>query len=141
MKNTKVTILALLVISSFAQVAAGQACHAADSVSTDILAELNGLMTADDTVRTSLQLPLATSSQIALITNETTCDRARQAVDSAVHATNPIAPATLPARPLYLASVGAYFAIVDPMAHTGEWHPMYFFDGNWNYVNSLIGWR
>jgi hypothetical protein len=98
-------------------------------------------MASNDTIRTTLGIPLASSSQINLVADENLCTISLRAVDSTVHATNPIAPTTIPTRPLYVVTVGSYYAVVDPTAMTGEWLPMYFFDAAWHYVNSLIGWR
>jgi hypothetical protein len=119
-----------------------QSCQPADSLSSDMIDELNSLMAPTDTVvRGSLQLPSVATSQIALVTDQTVCMRAWQAVDSTVRATNPSAPANSAPRPLYVVTVGTYWAVVDPRAHVGEWFPMYFFDPAWKYLNMLGGWR
>ncbi|MBA3646809.1 MAG: hypothetical protein H0W63_11620 [Gemmatimonadaceae bacterium] len=141
MKYFPSSLLLVFALAAFAAPLGAQNCHGADSLSSDIITEINSLMGTDDTVRTTLGIPAATPSQVALVSNETICAVARQAVDSTVHSTNPLAPATIPQRALYVVTVGVYYAIVDPTAMTGEWLSMYFFDANWNYVNSLIGWR
>lgn len=117
-----------------------QSCHAADSVSAAAIAEVNSMMGPSDTLRNSLQVPLVSTNQIALVTTESTCARAILAVDSVVHATNPNAPISLPSRSLYVITVGTYTAIVDPIANVDGWVPLYFFDSAWNFVNTLIRW-
>jgi hypothetical protein len=120
----------------------GQSCKSADTLSVDIIDQVIALATTSDSViRTSLQVPGTTTSQIALVTDQTICLQAWQAVDSTVKATNPNAPANSTPRALYVVTVGSYKAVVDPEAHVGEWFPMYFFDPDWNYVNMLVGWR
>ena len=120
---------------------AGQ-CKSADTLSADIIDQVIALATTSDSViRVSLQVPGTTTSQVALVTDQTICLRAWQAVDSTVKATNPNAPVNSTQRPLYVVTVGSYRAVVDPLAHVGEWFPMYFFDAAWGYVNMLVGWR
>lgn len=124
----------------FAVPATAQSCRTADSLSTDLLAEIKALMAAGNTVRTKLQLPSVDTSQITLVTDAGVCAAGLAALDSLVHATNPEAAANLPARDLYVVSIGDYKAVVDPNASAGEWLPIYFFDTLWAYVSVLIGW-
>jgi hypothetical protein len=105
-----------------------------------MLAEIKRLMATGSTLRTKLQLPSVDTSQITLVTDADICAAGLVALDSLVHATNPEAAATLPARDLYIVSIGNYKAVVDPNASAGEWLPIYFFDTLWAYVSTLIGW-
>jgi hypothetical protein len=59
-----------------------------------------------------LHLPGFDASQVTLVTDDSSCARARQAEDSFIH-TNPRAPATIPARQLYAVKVGTYNVVVD----------------------------
>lgn len=137
--------LLLVVLLSLAlplQRTSAQSCMSADTLSADILAEVTALTTTSDSLlRTALQVPATTSSQISLVTDELVCARAWQALDSTVKATNPAALADAPPRRLYVVTVGSFRAVVDPDARVGEWFPMYFFDAAWTYVNMLLGWK
>jgi hypothetical protein len=114
----------------------------ADTLSTDILNEVIAITTTSDSLlRTALEVPATTPSQIGLVTDEAICARAWRAVDSTVRATNPDALANATPRRLYVVTVGSFKAVVDPDAQVGEWFPMYFFDAAWTYVNMLLGWR
>lgn len=129
-------LASLLVANS----AGAQSCMPADSLSTDMLAEIKRLMAPGNVVRTTLQLPSVDTSQITLVTDDSVCAAGLVALDSLVHATNPDADASIPARNLYVVSIGGYKGIVDPDASAGEWLPIYFFDALWTYVSTVIGW-
>jgi hypothetical protein len=106
-----------------------------------MLAEIKRLMLpAKNGLRTKLQLPIADTSQITLVTDQAVCARGLVALDSLVHATNPDAAVDLPARNLYVVSIGTYKGVVDPTASAGEWIPIYFFDNLWSYVSIVVGW-
>jgi hypothetical protein len=140
----KTLFLILAVSSAFGSIAAkaqAQSCQPADSVSVDMLAEIKQLMLpTKNSLRTKLQLPIADTSQITLVTDQAVCARGLVALDSLIHATNPDAPVNLPGRNLYVVSIGSYKGLVDPTASAGEWVPIYFFDDLWTYVSMVIGW-
>lgn len=117
-----------------------QNCKTADATSAAMISQLNEMMTGDSTIRVNLQLPVTNSSQIVFVSTDSVCLRARQALDSLTHATNPSSPSTIPARALYVISVGGYVAVADPTDGASGWLPMYIFDPLWSFLQSLIGW-
>ena len=114
-----------------------QACHAADTYSAHMITVLNSLMTPADSIfrRDQLHLPAATSAQISLVSNDSVCIRARQALDSLAVATNPDAINPDPPTPLYVFAISTHFGIVDPTDSAGEWIPLYFFGPLWNFLS------
>lgn len=121
--------------------AEGQSCLGADSLGSDVLAEVKQLMaTGKTSLRNKLQLPSVDTSQVTLVTDANICAAGLVALDSLVHATNPDADPNIPARDLYVVSIGDYKAVIDPNASAGEWLPIYFFDTAWGYLSMLVGW-
>jgi hypothetical protein len=123
--------------------AVGQSCRPADARSDRMIETLNRLMNGskkDSLTRASLMLPIVTPSQIVLITDSTVCARAIQVLDSIIHVTNPVAPANIPPRPLYVISIGSFIAISDPNDQSDGRMAIDFFDATWKWLSGL-GWR
>lgn len=117
-----------------------QSCIAPDTASARIIATIQRIVTGTTKAaqsRAVLHIPSLTASQVTLVTDEVSCARARQAQDSLVHATNPNAPSSLPARALYVVKLGTYNALVDPGARTEGDAMLGFFDPNWAYLGSI----
>jgi hypothetical protein len=100
--------------------------HLADTTNTSKVA-----------VRARLKLPATDTSQIVLVTNDSICTRARQVVDSLIHADNPSAPNPLPSRAFYVIRIGSVFAVRDPGSHMGEYSPIDFFDEHWTWLSTM----
>lgn len=117
-----------------------QSCIAADTASVRIIATVQRIVTGTTKAaqtRAMLHLPSLTASEVTLVTDEASCARGRQALDSLVHATNPDAPSVLPARALYVVKFGTYNALVDPTARTEGDYSLDLFDPNWAYLGSF----
>lgn len=120
-----------------------QSCRPADARSARMIGTLTQLMTGstdDNKTRISLRLPSVTASQIVLVTDSAVCARALQVLDSVVHVTNPDAPANIPARTLYVISIGSYIAVSDPGDRSNGRMIINFFDAAWTWLSNL-GWR
>jgi hypothetical protein len=117
-----------------------QSCMAADTATVPLIATIQGIVTGTTKAaqtRAMLHLPTLTASEVTLVTDEASCVRARQALDSLVHATNPNAPSILPARALYVVKFGTYNALVDPTVRTEGDFSLDLFDPNWAYLGSF----
>jgi hypothetical protein len=118
-----------------------QSCHAADSNSASMLHDLQQMADTGNTeypvVRAKLHIPVVPAAQVVLVSDDSTCTRARQALDSLIHATNPNAANPLPARPLYVIKVGSVTAVNDPNGRAGEYTPIDFFDPQWSFLGTI----
>jgi hypothetical protein len=129
------------------------ACHAADAVSAEMIRRFRSTMTSSDPrvvrSRTMMRLPKIDPSLIVLATDESFCRRAREAVDSVIHSTNPRALAQFrPRPPSYVIRIGDYTAVMDyrlPLTpddlkrgisavSNGE----DIFDPKWNYIAVVV---
>jgi hypothetical protein len=88
--------------------------------------------------RAALHLPALAASKVTLVADNCSCIRARQAEDSVVHATNPTAPAEIPARGLYVVKLGDYNAVSDPGSRTEGSLMLEFYDPAWKYLGSIF---
>jgi hypothetical protein len=123
-----------------AVIASPQSCFASDTASVRIIARLQELVTGTSPgvvkSRAMFHLPSFSASQVTLVTDDSSCVRARQAEDSVIH-TNPRAPATIPARQLYVVKVGTYNAVVD-LGNRVEGDVMLSLsDPNWAYLGAF----
>ena len=115
--------------------ASGQACKAADAQTASVLTDFYSL--ADSThasqaaSRALYQITPVPATQVYLVTTDSLCDRARQALDSVALAKNPLAPASV-ARPLYVFKIGSVYVVWDPATSAGEWAPLFFFSPSWS---------
>jgi hypothetical protein len=118
-----------------------QSCLGPDTASVRIIATIRGIVTGGGPKaaqsRAMLHLPKLTASEVTLVTDEASCVRARQALDSLVHATNPNAPSVLPGRALYVVKFGTYNGLVDPTVRTEGDFSLDLFDPNWAYLGSF----
>lgn len=112
------------------------ACKPSDSMSVDIVAAVRAIMTANNPVRTSLSLPLVSSSDVRSVTDEPTCARVRQALDSLTLTTNPNA-VNLGPRQIYVVKLGSFYAALNPNSTMGEWRPLHFFNDLVSYVSLM----
>lgn len=136
----------VVTIASFAvaQPALAQACHASDARGQSMVLGLQRIADTAETsnvlVRSKIHTPAVPATQVALVTDDSVCARARQALDSLIHATNPNAANPLPARPLYVIRVGTVTAINDPSGSAGEYSPIAFFDPLWAFLGVVLGY-
>lgn len=117
-------------------------CRGPDSTSTRIVAEILRYSTAtagdDLKVRTALNLPL--TSQVALVTNKTTCTKAQ-----AAFATEFASQGSAVSSAVYVVSVGTVYAVVDPqyrynnVARPGAWPFVYFVDSKFKKLSVFAG--
>jgi hypothetical protein len=117
-----------------------QSCLGPDTASVRIIATIRGIVTGGPKAaqsRAMLHLPKLAASEVTLVTDEISCVRARQALDSLVHATNPDAPRVLPARAMYVVKFGTFNALVDPTVRTEGDFTLDLFDPNWTYLGSI----
>lgn len=91
-------------------------------------------------LRSKLHIPAAPASQVALVSDDSTCTRARQALDSLIHVTNPNAASTLPQRALYVIRIGSVTAVNDPNGRAGEYSPIMFFNPQWSFLGNMLGY-
>ena len=135
---------AILILTAFVMAARvnAQPCIAANDTSAEMIRRINGIMSGsvqDEKARSALQLPLVTPSQVYLVTDSVFCARSLQALDSVVKASNPRAPAVMPARPVYVIKVGNYTAVADRIAHTSAGYlSINFFDPKWSFLRVLL---
>ena len=122
----------------------GQSCHASDSQSASMLLDLQQVAdtggTEYTTLRSKLHIPAVPAAQVVLVSDDSTCTRARQALDSLIHATNPNAATPLPERALYVIKIGSITAINDPNGRAGEYSPIVFFNPQWSFLGNMLGY-
>lgn len=133
-------ILAIMLVS--VHTAHAQSCKSADSETASMLADLQHIADTTDAsharLRAKLKMPATNAAQITLVADDSTCARARQALDSLIHATNMSAPNPLPVRPLYVIRVGSVTAVRDPNGKAGEYSPIFIFDPFWSFSGSIL---
>lgn len=121
----------------------GQSCHTSDTESASLLFDLQQMADTGGTeytvLRAALHVPAVPAAQVVLVSDDSTCARARQALDSLIHATNPNAANPLPVRALYVIKVGSVTAVNDPNSHAGEYSPIAFFDAQWTFLGNTLG--
>ena len=133
-------LLSLVMLSLPTRKLHAQSCLGPDTASVRIIATIRGIVTGGTKAaqsRAMLHLPKLDASEVTLVTDEASCVRARQALDSLVHATNPNAPSVLPVRALYVVKFGTYNALVDPTVRTEGDFSLDLFDPNWAYLGSF----
>lgn len=124
------------------RLSAQSACLPSDSRSASLVAGLQNISdtnsVADTVVRRKLGIPAVPATQIYLVSDTTTCSRARQALDSLVHATNPSAPA-LSFPSIYVFAVGAAIAVDLPANPNAPGRPVMLFDGTtWRFLGAVL---
>lgn len=137
-------ILAGVALVAMSQTAAAQSCKASDSHSASMLIGLRNLADAADTsnvlLRSKLRTPAVPAAEVVLVVDESGCARAREALDSLIHALNPSAPNPLPVRALYVIRVGNVTAVRDPNGRAGEYSPVEFFSPQWLFLGTMLGY-
>lgn len=137
-------LLVALAVAAVPSLTMAQSCKAADSQSASMLIGLRQTADTADTesvvLRSKLQIHAVPAAQVTLVSDDSTCARARQALDSVIHATNPNALNPLPARALYVMRVGSVTAVRDPAARAGEYSPIEFFDSRWSSLGTMLGY-
>lgn len=115
-------------------------CAPADKVGNHLVGMIQSLMTpADSTTRNRLGLPLVAPSIVALVSDTTVCARARQAMDSLAHATNPQDPEPASSTaPLYVVSIGDWFGVYERNVGIEEPTLIFFFRSLWDYASVAV---
>lgn len=91
-------------------------------------------------LRSKLHAPATPAAQVVLVSDDSACARARQALDSLIHATNPNAANPLPQRALYVIKIGSITAVNDPNGRAGEYSPIVFFNPQWSFLGNMLGY-
>lgn len=121
-----------------------QSCHPSDSSSASMLEDLQQMADTGNAefraFRAKLHIPAVPAVQVALVSDDSMCVRARQALDSLIHATNPNAANPLPVRTLYVIRIGNVTAVNDPNSRAGEYSPIDFFDLQWSFLGTMLGY-
>jgi len=137
-------ILVALAAAAVPRLAISQSCKTADSQSASMLIGLRKLADTTGTeyivLRSKLQTAAVSAAQVTLVSDDSTCARARQALDSLIHANNPNALNPLPPRALYVMRVGSVTAVRDPAGRAGEYSPILFLDYRWSFLGTMLGY-
>jgi hypothetical protein len=96
--------------------------------------------TASTAARAKFEIPAVDSSQVTLVASDSICTRARQALDSLIHATSPNALNPLPIRSLYVIRIGTVTAVRDPGSLAKEYSPVDFFDEHWAFLSTMMAY-
>jgi len=125
----------------FKPLSAQQTCHRADVNSAHFIQTLVAMMdtaAARAALRTKLQLPVVSASQITLVTDSTVCARAGQAADSVFKVWEPSATLDPTTAPLYVIKVGTSYAVTDlNNVDDGESDFVFIFGPLWEYRGSV----
>jgi hypothetical protein len=90
----------------------------------------------DSALRNGLGLPLATSSEITLVSDSTICAHAGVAIDSVALDSDPtqmLSPAS--SAPLYVFRIGQAFGVFDGTVHNDHFAFMFFFGPVWEFLS------
>lgn len=140
MTKTRILWLAPLLLA-FKPLSAQQTCHRADVNSAHFIQTLVAMMdtaAARAALRTRLQLPVVTASQITLVTDSTVCARAGQAADSVARVWEPSMTLDPTTDPLYVIKVGTSYAVIDlNNVDDGESDFVFIFGPLWEYRGSV----
>jgi len=132
-------VISVLMATSFTLVPSAHAqsasCQPADSISSSMVLRIRSLMTPTHILRLKLKLPLVSAASVSEVSNEATCTRVREALDSLIVSTN--SEYTPAPRPLYVVQLGTYFAALDPAVQPDEWRPLDFFSDLFAYLSTL----
>lgn len=123
-----------LVAAAPVAASAQTACRNSDQTSANLIQQISSMLTADDSVRIALNVPVVPTSQVALVTDEGTCTRVLQVQDSVIAESNPSYLPPYPLRALYVVQIGTYYASLDTNANTAEWKSLYFWDDHWRFL-------
>lgn len=113
-------------------------CRPADDLSANLIQQLSDMLTTGDSLRMSLTVPVVPASQVTLVTNEATCTRAREVQDSVIASSNSSYLPPYPSRPLYVVSVGTYYASLDTSNSEAEWRSVYIWDDHWRFLGFFL---
>lgn len=110
-------------------------CLMANAHSQQLLSYVRELVSSADPgrvqIRTALGLPAMDSTQVTLITNNRTCAKVAQGI-------NTDAGTTGLARQLYVLSVGSYYVAQDPGHPSGEWWPKVSLDRQYRVLGVVL---
>ncbi|MGH9421499.1 MAG: hypothetical protein ACRD3J_16090 [Thermoanaerobaculia bacterium] len=115
--------------------AQGATCNQPDSVSTHLIAYINAVM-GDSALRNGLGLPVATPSEITLISDSTVCAHAGAAIDSVALDSDPTQTLLPPSgAPLYVFRIGSAFGVFDGTVHNDHFAFILFFGSVWQFLS------
>jgi hypothetical protein len=138
MVKTRILWLTPLLLA-FQSVTAQQTCHGPDVNSAHFIQALNAMMdTSQSAFRAKLQMPLVTSSAIALVTDAAVCARAGLAADSIFKVWEPTATLDPTTDPIYVIRIGTSYAVAD-LNNTGDsdFDFVFIFGPLWEYRGGL----
>jgi hypothetical protein len=140
LKMVKIRILWVIpLLLAFHSAKGQQTCHGPDVNSATFIKGLNAMMdTSQIAFRASLQMPLVTSSAIALVTDAAVCAQAGFAADSIFKVWAPSATLNPTTAPIYVIKIGTSYAVVDlNSADTSDGDWVFIFGPLWEYRGSI----
>lgn len=141
MTKSRILWLAPLLMA-FNPLTAQQSCHKADVNSAHFIQTLVAMMdtaAARTALRTTLNLPVVTATQITLVTDSAVCARAGQAADSVAKVWEPSMTLDPTTDPLYVIKVGTSYAIADlNNVDDGETDFVFIFGPLWEYRGIVL---
>ena len=110
----------LVLATSLAVHASAQSvCRPADQASADLIEEMGRYSSASGgdaaVMRDSLRLPSVPRSQVVLVTNESTCKKARTTYETSLST-----PGFTFSGRLYVVKIGTVYAVLDPTFNIGD---------------------
>ena len=119
-------MLAALTFHETPLVGQSSACRPADSVSADMVAEINAIATGTEAIhaqlRQDMQIPRVSASQVTYVTDKTVCNKIRAAYDANTREFDATtgAETSSPSGKLYVVKAGSIYVAWDPNKMTGE---------------------
>ena len=114
-------------------------CRSADTTSAYLKAIIEGIVSLTDStstvVRTALNLPLLSASNVSLVTQSQTCGKAASALDAAQNSTNPN-------RTMYVFKLGTTrYAVFEVAGSSSDFSGpganfIWYFTNKWDYLSS-----
>jgi hypothetical protein len=128
-------LLVVLFVSSQRRSSAQTAtCMEPDAVTSLLLRQFRGMMTASDSsLRSALHLPIVDSTEITVVQSDSVCLKARLAVEIHIRTTNPAA-IPLGERSVYVIAIRDHFAVALPGNVSGEMHMVDVFSPSWTWL-------
>ncbi len=111
-------------------------CRPADALAARTTAEFQTIVTSTDSIekasRDSLRLAPTTASNVKLVTDSRTCQKALDAFN--VIERSPGAP-----RVVYVFQIGKSYAVEDPLVTGGEYRAIRIYNSRWEYQSTMMG--
>lgn len=113
-------------------------CLGPDVSSSITIEYVQSMMTDADTsvaaTRAMWALPMASASNVTLVTDARVCAKAANALSAHVNSSNP-----MKGRRVYVVQVATVYVVWDPKLRVGEWEAFYTFDRKFRHLASVAG--